>query len=114
MAMTGALYGGKCYASAAVAMHSYMSVAPLSSLPGATPYVTQYVYETGTWRQKQYSVATNGLWTLKSNVAVATPSFPLCDPAESFNDGVLIGWGIAIAMIAATAVNFLKRGARGG
>lgn len=116
MAMTGANFGGKCYASAQDAAHVYFSQLPLSVTNGTTAYVSRFEFSTASnsWRHKQFSVSSTGVWTQRSDTAMPTPTFPLCDPAASFLDGVLIGWGVVIAMVAAAAVNFLKRGARGG
>lgn len=116
MAMTGAQFNGTCYASPQEAAHVFFSQMPLSATNGTTTYVSRFEFSTASnsWRHKQFSVASNGVWTQRSDTAMPTPSLPACDPSEKFLDGVAIGWGIAAAMVLAMSVNFLKKGARGG
>jgi len=82
VAMTGSLFAGRCFDTAAEATSAYFSVQPLTQSGTTTWYISQFVYDTATasYRHKTFQVATNGLWTAKTNVAVVPPQFPLCDP----------------------------------
>lgn len=110
----GALWNGQCYENDATAMSAYMSAKTFDALPGTTTYLNQFVWDdaTATWRHKTYTVGTNGLWTLKTNVGVPTVNFPDCDPVEKFTDGMTIGWGIATVMVAAYCYNLVRKSAR--
>lgn len=114
MAMTGAIYGQKCFNTPDLAVDAYYSNVAPAQTPGATTYVIEFVKTGAVWYQKSYSVSSTGVWTTRSTTAAPVPTFPACDPSEKFLDGVTIGWGIGSAMIAVAALMFIKRGARGG
>jgi len=114
MAATGAIYGVKCYPSQSDALDAYYSQVAPAQAPGTTSYVSEFVKVSGVWNIRQYSVSSTGVWTTRSTTAAPVVTFPTCDPSEAFMDGVSIGWGVAIAMVAAAAIINLKRGARGG
>jgi len=109
MALTGAIFGEKCFESQAVALDAYYSqVAPAQS-PGTTSYVNEFVKTGSTWQIKQYSVSESGVWTARSTTNAPVVTFPECDPTASFTDGMTIGWGIAAAMVMASALVVMKR-----
>lgn len=109
MANTGAIYGEKCYDSQALALDSYYSKVAPAMTSGTTSYVNEFVKEAGVWKIKQYSVSSTGVWTTRSTTAAPVITFPSCDPTASFMDGITIGWGIAAAMVAASALVVMKR-----
>lgn len=114
MANTGAIYGVKCYPSQAEALDAYYSQVAPAATPGTTSYVLEYV-KTGTvWQQKSYSISSTGVWTTRSTTNAPVITFPACDPSASFFDGMAIGWGVAVAMVAVGAMMMMKKGARGG
>lgn len=114
MALTGAIYGDKCYPSQAEALDAYYSQVAPAQAPGSTSYVNEFVKSGSVWQLKQYSISSTGTWTTLGTTNAPVVTFPACDPVEKFNDGVAIGWGIAGAMILAYTVTFIARGARGG
>lgn len=92
-------------------MSAYIGEQTLFVLPGATVYINQIDYDTvtATYRFKTYTAASNGLWTLKSNVAILTPGFPACNIMDSFNDGVTVGWLMFLVLAVGFAIKFIKR-----
>lgn len=108
---TGYSFNGTCYATQAQANDVYYAQHTVDVLPGATPYVSMFFWDSAAnaWRHATYTVGTNGLWTQKTLVSMPTRSFPTCDTATTFTDGMTVGWGIAAAMVAAWAVKNLKR-----
>lgn len=49
-----------------------------------------------------------------SDSVLLIPSFTSCDtttiPTENFLDGSILGWGVALAMVAAWAIHSMRRG----
>lgn len=114
MALTGAIYGQKCYPTPSEAVDAYYSNLAPAQTPGETSYVLEYV-KTGTvWNLKSYSVSSTGVWTTRSTTAAPVPTFQSCDPAAPFLDGVVLGWGVSAALVAAAAITFMRRAARHG
>lgn len=109
MAMTGAIYGEKCYDSQSLALDAYYSQVAPAQTPGTTSYVNEFIKSGTTWQIKQYSVSSTGTWTTRSTTNAPVITFPTCDPVQGFTDGLTIGWGIAAAMVAAAALVVMKR-----
>lgn len=88
MAANGFLHGGVCYASQVEAVTSAYGPHALHITPGSTTYISSIYYDTalGVFRHKTYQVATNGLWTLKTEVSVVPPQFPACDPLPASSE----------------------------
>lgn len=103
-------YQGRCYGSVADAADSYFSSYGPVITSGTTSYVTVFSKDLGVWKSKGFSISSTGVWTQRFNTNAIIPTFPACDTAEQFNDGLIIGWGIAAAMIAAWAFNFMRQG----
>ncbi|MDD2744265.1 MAG: hypothetical protein PHV02_18560 [Rhodocyclaceae bacterium] len=114
MALTGAIYGAKCYPSQFDAVDAFYSHSAPAQTPGLTSYVNEFVKSGASWYQIQYSVSDTGTWTTRSMTLAPVPTFPACDPSEKFLDGVAIGWGIAAAMIVVSALMLARRGVRSG
>lgn len=114
MAMTGAMLGTKCHNTPAEAVDAFYSAASPSLVSGSTSYLTEFVKESGAWKVKQWTISSTGVTTLRYTQNAPIPTFPACDPTEKFFDGMAMGWGIAAAMIAVSAVMLARRGARGG
>ncbi|MFY9327489.1 MAG: hypothetical protein WAO76_05640 [Georgfuchsia sp.] len=111
MAATGAFLDGRCYASPDEAVDAYYSGSAPALTSGSTSYLTEFFKESGVWRAKSWSIASNGNATLRYNVVAPIPTFQACDPAEAFLDGVSVGWGIAAAIVIAACILQMKRGA---
>jgi len=115
MALTGSLYNGTCYPDANSAFTAYLASGDvIAQTPGTTSYLNRFEYVSGVWRLKQFSVSSTGVITQRSDTAYPLPLFPACDPAASYQDGIVIGWGIASAIILATSMMLVRRGIRGG
>lgn len=108
----GYRFAEKCYSTTAEAMSAYIGEQTLFVQPGATTYINQIEYDTATatYRFKSYTAATNGLWTLKANIGMPTPGFPVCNVMDQFNDGVTVGWLMFAILAAAFAIKTIKRG----
>jgi hypothetical protein len=103
----GALHGATCYQDNTAAADAYFSAAAPALTSGSTSYLSYFENSGGTWLLIRKSIAENGNISNLSNVAAPIPSFPECNPAEQYLDGITLGWGIAAATIAAYAIKFL-------
>ena len=106
----GSLFQTKCYSSNSEAADVYYSSQPIVVVPGETMYMAQYSKVGTNWNVAQYTKTGTSNWTLQSTKPVPFPAFPECNPSESFNDGMVIGWGIAAAMIAVWSVTHIRKG----
>jgi len=114
MAATGALLGVQCYPSQAEALDAYYAGQSVSQLAGSTSYINEFVKEYGVWKIKAYSVDSSGVWTARYSTNAPGITFPACDPTQSFQDGMVIGWGISTALVVVSAITFMKRATRAG
>ena len=103
----GSLVGSYCYASSAEALDGYYSASEPVHTAGSTSYLSYYEKISGVWSILRQSIETDGTVTNLTTVVAPIPTFPTCDPASNFLDGMTLGWGIASAMIAAYAVKWL-------
>lgn len=108
--MAGAEFQGRCYVSAADAADAYFSSHVPNVVSGPTSYVLRFEFDAGVWKSVGYSIDSQGTWTQHYAISAPLPAFPECNPAEGFNDGMVIGWGIASAMIAVWAITHLRKG----
>lgn len=106
----GAIYGSFCYSSQSQAADAYFSLQPIASLVGTTTYLVEYTKVGSVWKQTSYTVSSSGVQSVRYQTDAAVPVFGTCDPAEPFNDGLLLGWGIATAMVCAWAISHMRRG----
>jgi hypothetical protein len=103
-------FQGRCYSSTVDAADAYFTGLPVQIVSGATSYATEFTKSAAVWQSKGYSISSTGVWTTRYTSTAVVPIFPICDTAESFNDGLLLGWGIATAMVLAWAISHLRRG----
>lgn len=108
--MDGALVGGRCYASQDAAADAYYSAAAPAQTPGGTSYLSEFVKVSGVWKLRRYQVASNGDVAMLTDATAPALSFPACDPAGDFKDGLTMGWGVVAAMAVAWAIVALRRG----
>jgi hypothetical protein len=99
MALTGSLYQRVCYSSSADAVTAYFGDQPAYQTVGTTSYLNMFVNQTGVWKIVQYSISATGVYTTRSTTNATVPTFPTCDPAQGYLDGMTIGWGITLAMV---------------
>ena len=100
----GVIAAGRCVdASAAVDLY-YSSAGP-SVAAGSTEFITQLERTASGWFAVTYSGG-----SVVNTSTLQTPAFAACDTAESFYDGLQVGWGVALVMVGAYAVHLLRRG----
>lgn len=109
----GALFGGICYATTNEANDAYFqTIAPTFYALGSDMHQVRYEGSGSTWWIKDYTITGNTA-TLNSTIAATLPAFNSCTtpntPIENFNDGMVLAWGIVLAMIAAWAISNLRR-----
>ena len=115
---TGYLSEGVCWASVMEATDAHFQSIPPSSLTVSTTTITylhSYIKQAnGTWNFVKQSYSSTGSPTLNYSVAMPTLNFYACtlpnSPSESFSDGLILGWGIVAAMVAAWAVKAMSKG----
>ena len=108
----GALVKNVCYVSQGEALDAFYSSAPSSVVSGETSYITQFQKIGGVWKASSYTVSSAGALELRHQVNAPIPTFPECDPAAGFVDGMTIGWMVATLFILVASVVALRRGAR--
>jgi hypothetical protein len=108
----GALHGNRCHASQGDALDAFYASVPFQFSAGPTAYASGFEFIAGQWKSVGYSIDGAGVWSLRYSTAAPVPSFPYCDEAAGFKDGITLGWGIASALIAVSALMLMKRGAR--
>lgn len=106
---TGYLYNSICYVSLAQATAARWSDVKPGITAGSTSYLTDVQFSGTVWQIKRYTLSSTGTLTLNTTTTAPTLAFPSCDTAQNFNDGMLLGWGVAAAMVAAFSVKFLSR-----
>lgn len=102
---------GQCYQTLEEAKDIYFSSWGPFYLPGTTSYHA-YSEKTGVgvWQLKRQSISSTGSITNLTSTNMTIPSFPACDETLDFKDGMLLGWGVAAAMIAAWGIRFMATG----
>lgn len=104
----GHIVNGQCVDVAASA-DLYFSSKPGSVVSGLTTYEMIYTKPSTVWNIKSVTYSSSGVATNRFEVPAVVPTFPTCDTADTFIDGVTIGWGIAAAMVAAWLALQLRR-----
>ena len=107
---SGAVFDGLCYQSSQEAQDAYYSsAAPFSYVDqNGTPFTFQYEKRGPDWILLKYQdMAVVG----KSYVSMID-GFSSCDPAESFNDGLSIGWAISLTIIIIASFKLMQRAAK--
>jgi len=107
MTAINSLYNGVCYASVSDANDAYYSSVPPAVTAGNTTYFSQFTLYQGVWKLWT-NTCVSGTCTTQG-YAFTGHGFPACDPSESFNDGMAMGWDVAGAMILALSVVWLKK-----
>lgn len=106
----GVRFEGRCYASSAEAVDAFYTSASPSYTAGSTSYLSQYVKVGDVWKIQRYSISSTGTVSTLAQSNAPIPTFPACDTIEQFADGQVIGWGVALAMIAAWCIKNLSKG----
>lgn len=112
--MPGASFAGTCYATTNEANNAYFQgIAPVIQVVGSDTVVTSYQGSGSTWALVQKLVQ-GSTETQVYSIPATMPTFAACDtpntPIEAFQDGQVLGWGVALAMAVAWGVMMLRRG----
>lgn len=109
--MTGGYFGGRCFTSPGEAEDAYYSGVPLVF---GNQFAQRLEKTPGGWVIHSHSIGTDGALSPLPTASMLAPSqtFPACDPGAGYDDGMLIGWGIAAATIGAFALAWLAKAAR--
>lgn len=108
----GYLARGQCFSTASDAADAHFSGQGPSYTAGDTSYQSWFEKVSGVWMIKRQSISSAGAVTNLTSSAVTVPSFPMCDELMQFNDGILVGWGIATVMVAAWGFSKIRQQAR--
>ena len=113
-ASAGALLGNTCLPSATDAADAYLSAQPVSfGNSGTTQIMTLYNKSGTTWRTQTYTKTTTATaWTLSSTTNLPALTFVTCNQSQPFTDGMVVGWGVAAAMIAVAALMHMRKGSQ--
>ena len=104
----GHLYDKVCYATPEAATQAmYFSPSFSTITPGATTYYQIPVMIGNQVNLQGWTISSSGVQTAKWTKAPPVTLFPTCDTSSEFMDGMTLGWGVAIAMIAAYAIKFI-------
>lgn len=99
----GALYGGRCFDTAADAAAAMWSgVAPVVGT-GSPPIVSVVEYDGG-WQVSSYQGG-----SLLGTQGLPSVGFASCDVSGSVVDGLTLGWAVALVWVAAWALAMLRR-----
>ena len=105
----GTFSTGKCFSTYQEAVDFYYGTTPVQIVPGATMYMTQYSKDGTVWNVSQYTKTGKADWALQSTNPVPNPSLSVCETNEgNFTDGMVIGWGIALAVITAWGIKLMR------
>lgn len=100
----------RCYSSNSDAADAFFSAKDPSYTAGATSYLSWFEKVGATWQIKRQSISSTGVITNLTASNATVPTFSACNVMDNFSDGMLLGWGVAAAMIAAYAVKFIAKG----
>jgi hypothetical protein len=115
---SGNLVGGKCYTSGNDAADAYFMNMGRTILPGPNGGSVEigFIKEGGAWYREVINFNNVGTQTGYTSTFYGSTlghnHAPLCDPTEGFFDGIQLGWGIALVLIASYAFVLMKRAAR--
>jgi len=111
MSASGFLFNTRCHTSLPDATAAYWAGIPGSTQAGSPSYATQVVFDGSQWLIKTFSISSGG-YALQSSVVAPQPTFPTCDPMESFKDGMEIGGGVGLAILFAFLIRAMGWGTR--
>jgi len=101
---TGYFSEGVCWSLAQEAIDAHFQSIPPSILGTTTTYTIFYAKQSNeTWNLVKHTRASNGALTVNYSVSEPNPLFAICelpnDPLTQFEDGTILGWGVATVMI---------------
>lgn len=113
----GHYVNGVCTDTALSTDSYYSQIMPIfSTAGGGTEIYKVFANANGSWTLDEYTISSTGAVTLNFKSPLPIPSLASCtyDPStsntERFMDGNALGWGVALAMVAAWAIHAMRRG----
>lgn len=106
----GFLHQSQCFNTLADATAAHWSMNPAFITAGSTSYIADVIYSGTLWQVKKYTLSSAGALTLNSTTSLPALTFPTCETAQNFTDGMSLGWGVAAAIVAAWVIKNLRRG----
>jgi hypothetical protein len=106
---TGYFAEGFCWATTQEATDAhFQSIPPTILTTTTTQSIAEFVRQaSGVWNMTHATQNATGVRTQQYSVAYPQPTFTVCQlpnsPSQSFQDGLLLGWGIVLAMALAYA-----------
>lgn len=107
----GKIVLGECVPESRAADYYYSSFNP-TVVPGATSYYSKTFKSGASWFLETYSYPGN---SFVSQAKLASVTFPSCETLspvnsfDSFQEGHVLGWGVAAAMVVAWSIHALRR-----
>lgn len=103
-----------CWPTNAEALDAYYSdVPPYQTVVSGATTENLYTLQGSVWNMSQYGITSAGVRSLKYTVPAPVINFPTCtvvdDPTTQFADGMELGWGVGLAMIAAWGLSYLAK-----
>lgn len=106
----GFLYQTQCFSTLADATAAHWSEKPADFTPGSTSYITDVIWSGSVWQIKKYTLSSTGVLTNNSTTNLPALTFPTCETSQNFDDGMMLGWGVSAAIVAAWVIKNLRRG----
>jgi len=105
----GALLGTVCYPSQTDAANVFFTEGGAFFTSGAVSYQSWFELVGSIWMIKRQSISADGTITNLVSSVATVPVFPVCDDSASFNDGLVMGWGIASVMVLAWGFSKIRQ-----
>lgn len=100
---------GQCWQTLDQAKDGYFSTTGPFYVAGSTSYHAWFEKVGAVWQLKRQSISSAGAITNLTTTNATVPAFAACDETQNFSDGMLLGWGVASAMVAVWCIRFLTR-----
>lgn len=104
--------GSTCYATEVEGVDAFFSgVVPVFDASSNPFAYTRWSKSTGVWAVDHFHVSNAGVMTLQWTAAIPPKELGVCDmpndPTTMFTDGMLLGWGVVLAMVLAWGVKLM-------
>jgi len=107
---------GQCFADSNEAYaYFFQDISGFSLDPASGNAVSLLAFQnvSGVWKIQKITYSSSGNYTLNFSVNADLPALASCnyvnDPVSNFQDGTVLGWGVAFACVLAWAVSVLRK-----
>lgn len=100
----GFIVGTQCVDAAAAVDLYNAQIHPVVFTSGASSYFVQAAKTSTAWMLETYQDG-----TLLMSSVLPSPALPACDTAQTFQDGMTLGWAVAAAMIVVFVIRRVYR-----